>query len=536
MPDVFIAYCSEDETIGRELAEALERAGYTTWFAERDLPPGPSFLDQLLQAVERSGVFLVVVSPDAIISADLAHTVVLASSLRKPIIGLTVGQPPDDPILRYLIAPSCLIPIPEEGLSAILPDVVSALRGLGVAPPQQAAAAPPPPKSFSTAFSGEARSVDNTGELEGQVPPTADRPATRGNEEADFGDSEPSVPAPPLVTAPPEQGGDADSGETRPGQGARTVRFDAAYYYGRGRTARELAEELTRSWSDRGINLVYRATKVERADAVHLTVTSPETVQPASWFILDVWAHLWQERDEIVRRAREAAGKQEIAVRQKGPVLVPGGCVLSVRLRIEGMEIETAEDTIVWRGEAGNASFVVRVPEDAAEGPRRGEVAIWTNGLLRMTMYFQLRVASATSDVTSLQHDERPLRKAFASYASPDRDEVFKRVQGMRKVAPGIEVVVDVTKLRSGENWQTRLREEILSSDILYLFWSQAARRSKHVKWEWQCGLRERGPEFIDPVPLVSPDEAPPPRQLAAKHFNDWELAYIRAQQTRNLA
>ncbi len=37
----------------------------------------------------------------------------------------------------------------------------------------------------------------------------------------------------------------------------RAVRFDASYYYGRGLSARELAEELTKSWAEQGVNLVY---------------------------------------------------------------------------------------------------------------------------------------------------------------------------------------------------------------------------------------------------------------------------------------
>jgi len=37
----------------------------------------------------------------------------------------------------------------------------------------------------------------------------------------------------------------------------RAVRFDAGYYYGRGRSARQLAEELTRAWAEQGVNLVY---------------------------------------------------------------------------------------------------------------------------------------------------------------------------------------------------------------------------------------------------------------------------------------
>ena len=37
----------------------------------------------------------------------------------------------------------------------------------------------------------------------------------------------------------------------------RSVRFDAAYYYGRSSSVRQLAEELTEAWAEQGINLVY---------------------------------------------------------------------------------------------------------------------------------------------------------------------------------------------------------------------------------------------------------------------------------------
>ncbi len=45
--------------------------------------------------------------------------------------------------------------------------------------------------------------------------------------------------------------------ERLPIQQVRAVRFDASYYYGRGFTARTLAQELTASWADQGVNLVY---------------------------------------------------------------------------------------------------------------------------------------------------------------------------------------------------------------------------------------------------------------------------------------
>ena len=63
---------------------------------------------------------------------------------------------------------------------------------------------------------------------------------------------------------------------------------------------------------------------------------------------------------------------------------------------------------------------------------------------------------------------------------------------------------------------------------MLYLFWSDAARQSPWVEREWRCAYENRGVDFIDPVPLVSPEVVPPPSELADLHFNDWVLAYKR--------
>jgi hypothetical protein len=41
------------------------------------------------------------------------------------------------------------------------------------------------------------------------------------------------------------------------------------------------------------------------------------------------------------------------------------------------------------------------------------------------------------------------------------------------------------------------------------------------------CEVNNR--DFIDPVPLEGPEYAPPPRELAAKHFNDPLLAFMAA-------
>jgi hypothetical protein len=105
---------------------------------------------------------------------------------------------------------------------------------------------------------------------------------------------------------------------------------------------------------------------------------------------------------------------------------------------------------------------------------------------------------------------------------------VLGRIQGIQKIAPKMDIFLDVMSLRSGQHWEEELLRVIPASDIFYLFWSEHAKKSKWVEMEWRCALRERGVGFIDPIPLQSPDESPPPPELSSLHFNDWALAYRR--------
>jgi hypothetical protein len=100
----------------------------------------------------------------------------------------------------------------------------------------------------------------------------------------------------------------------------------------------------------------------------------------------------------------------------------------------------------------------------------------------------------------------------------------------MQKILPKLEVFIDVISLRSGQKWEQELWKVIPTYDVFYLFWSANARRSDWVDKEWRCALKTRNLDYIDPIPLVSPEEAPPPPELASKHFNDWMLPYMRAE------
>jgi hypothetical protein len=107
--------------------------------------------------------------------------------------------------------------------------------------------------------------------------------------------------------------------------------------------------------------------------------------------------------------------------------------------------------------------------------------------------------------------------------------EVLNRVQGIEVAYKGLDVFVDIINLRSGQDWERELADRISNSDVFYLFWCRHAMHSEWVAKEWQSALAAKGREFIDPVPLETPDVAPPPPELAAKHFNDPLLAFIAA-------
>ena len=121
-------------------------------------------------------------------------------------------------------------------------------------------------------------------------------------------------------------------------------------------------------------------------------------------------------------------------------------------------------------------------------------------------------------------------RSAFASYSSKNKDEVLARIQGIKTVAPDLDVFFDRATLKPGDRWRDELEKNIQSREVFYLFWSEHAAASEWVSKEWKLALEKRGLDYIQPIPLQRPNVAPPPQELAELHFNDRWLAYMSTQ------
>jgi hypothetical protein len=254
---------------------------------------------------------------------------------------------------------------------------------------------------------------------------------------------------------------------------------------------------------------------------------SDESSQGGASFVMDIWAHLDGQEKQVLERATQL-GRSSLAG-AKGPASVVTGTLLTVVADLPGFYIEDPVDDIIWLGEPANASFLIDAPPTIKLGSFHGQVRICVGGIPVAKLIVEVRVGQdPIAEVGSLHGHEQRLTRAFASYASPDCADVLARVQGMQKANPNLDVFLDVLSLRSGEDWERRLRSEIPTRDVFFLFWSRRAAGSEWVEREWRIALESKGLEYIDPVPLEDPISAPPPPELRSLHFNDCYLAFIK--------
>jgi hypothetical protein len=271
--------------------------------------------------------------------------------------------------------------------------------------------------------------------------------------------------------------------------------------------------------------------KIEKDEAVpfaYFSITCPKRVASGSSFLLDVWAHLEHQREEIIKRALQGYIDTDIIIRSQGPFETHENARISLILEIQGLEIENPEKTIIWRGQIANVSYSIRVPDTMPFGTIDGKLNISMEGFRIAEIHFQLAIKAESSPKKRIASRVTYYRRAFISYSRKDMDRILPRIQTLQKVAPYLELKMDIKDIRSGELWKDKLREFINDCDIFYLFWSINASKSPWVEKEWRCAFRMKGIEFIDPFPLDSPDDAPPPPELSDKHFDEWFLAFNR--------
>ena len=273
-------------------------------------------------------------------------------------------------------------------------------------------------------------------------------------------------------------------------------------------------------------------------DLVESTVFAPECAMVGDTVLVQVFAHLREQAAEAKAMAREfdddatRRGRTTLATR------IARGSRLTFELSMRNLIVCDAVQEIVWSGQVESVQFEVDIPQGQQPATAIGTVHVSQDSVPIGQIEFKLKtVAAATGEVPQLPAGRRRsgrepcgeamrYERVFISYASQDRPEVLRRVQMLSAV--GIECFQDILDLDPGERWERALYQHIDQSDVIFLFWSSAAKVSPWVEREWRYGLEHKGDDAIKPVIIEGPPIVPPP-ELAHLHFSDRVLYFIDA-------
>lgn len=273
------------------------------------------------------------------------------------------------------------------------------------------------------------------------------------------------------------------------------------------------------------------AAKLAR-DPVDCTVFSPPDILPGGSALVQVFAHIPEEANSVARAAIEHDEEAKRRGSTSLGTLISQGSRLTFELSMNRMLVEDPIQQIVWTGRIQSVQFAVSAPDGISLGASLGVVHVSQESVPIGTIRFKMSVVMNSEATTiAVNGQAHRYRQAFISYASSDRSEVMRRVQMLR--AAGIGFFQDVLHLDAGDHWKEALFQRMDECDVLFLFWSTAAKRSKWVEKEWRYGLAVMGDEFIRPIVLEGPPIPDPPVELAHLHFGD-PLLYFFSHKTRN--
>ncbi len=297
--------------------------------------------------------------------------------------------------------------------------------------------------------------------------------------------------------------------------------------------ARKPEQDEPRDWSDRtsiaNVPIISRNFP-EPIDA-DFVVMGPTIVARGQSFPLELWMGRSSDAGQLRERAQERGIFSDRGNLSK--VTLPSHTILTLSMTLPGFTIANSIEHITWDGSIRNAAFILHSNEGLAVGQHWGTLKLLIDakplGMISFCVEIGQEAYVQLDNKATLSEPMQRFRTAFASYASPDRAEVFKRVQAIR--ASRVDVFADIADLRGGERWEDVLMREIDTRDVFYLFWSQQAAASPWVEREWRRAIDTRGLGFICPIPLEDPRFAKPPAELSELHFNDWCLAIIQSEQ-----
>ena len=139
MSTIFVSHSEKDLTTVNEIISGLEQAGYLTWYFERDVLPGTSYLVQIHDAVAQCDAVVLVVSSNSISSDQTTKEVVGAFERRKPFFPILLDMTPPElkqrqPEWRHALGGTAMICVGAKPVSECVHQVIEGLKIRGLHP------------------------------------------------------------------------------------------------------------------------------------------------------------------------------------------------------------------------------------------------------------------------------------------------------------------------------------------------------------------------------------------------------------------
>lgn len=147
----FISHASQDAEVARKVCDFLEGKGISCWIAPRDVRPGHEFASEIMAALNKCQVLVLILSEDANESSYVKREVERMVSNAKPVFPIRIREVAPSQTLEFFVASSQWIdawkpPIERylEQLAMAIKSTCEAIHGIPDAGPESDSITPPP--------------------------------------------------------------------------------------------------------------------------------------------------------------------------------------------------------------------------------------------------------------------------------------------------------------------------------------------------------------------------------------------------------
>jgi hypothetical protein len=128
--DVFISYATQDQKLADSVCKSLEKAGIMCWIAPRDILPGVEYADGIIDGLNHSRIFLVILSQASNSSPQVAREVERAVSKNLHILTFRTDNTVLSRAMEYYLSNHHWIDASDSVLSKQLFDLTSTVKQL----------------------------------------------------------------------------------------------------------------------------------------------------------------------------------------------------------------------------------------------------------------------------------------------------------------------------------------------------------------------------------------------------------------------